>query len=223
LAYQYLTTHRELSRRLRFTFSLLLVSLVLSFTFPLYYRLYLLFGAVRAASLPFSLEAYLAGIFAIMATTLAAFAYAVQAPSPGFGLNPRNLLKVTVLPTLLVAPMLYEFLRSFFAVQIFGLVLTMSTDIAISHELIDTLVVVFWFLLTAVLLLLLKGRHSSDRVLVQQGMGLVLLMSTTMLFNYPFYLMLGLAGAVLLCHPIVGTHEERLSVSSGRLANTSLS
>jgi hypothetical protein len=202
LAYQYLTTHRELSRRLRFTFSLLLVSLVLSFTFPLYYRLYLLFGAVRVASLPFSLEAYLAGIFAIMATTLAAFAYAVQAPSPGFGLGPRNVLKVTFLPTLLVAPMLYEFLRSFFAVQIFGLVLTMSTDIAISHELIDTLVVVFWFLLTAVLLLLLKGRHSSDRMLVQQGMGLVLLMSTTMLFNYPFYLMLGLAGAVLLCYPI---------------------
>jgi hypothetical protein len=214
LAYQYLTAHRELSRRLRLTFSALLVSLVLSFTFPLYYRMYLLFGAVGVASLPFSLEAYLAGVFAVMATTLAAFAYAVQAPSPGFGLGPRNILKATILPTVLVAPLLYEFLKSFFAVQIFGLVLTMSTDIAISHDLIDTLVVVFWFLLTAVLLLLLKGRHSSDKMLVQQGMGLVLLMSTTMLFNYPFYLMLGIAGAILLCHPIIGTHEERLTVGS---------
>lgn len=214
LAYQHLTTQRELSQRLSLTFSGLLICLVLSFTFPLYYRLYLLFGAAGVTALPFSLEAYLAGIFSIMATALVSFAYAIQAPSPGFGLGPRNVLRVTLLPTLLVAPMLYEFLSSFFAVQIFGLVLTMSTDIAISHGLIDVLVVVFWFLLTAVLLLLFKGRHSSDRMLVQQGMGLVLLMSTTMLFNYPFYLMLGLAGAVLLCYPLMGRSKENLLVDS---------
>ncbi len=217
LAYQYLSTHLGLSRRLRLTFAAFLTCLILSFAFPLYYRMYFLLGAAGVASLPFPIEAYLAGVVAVMATSLVAFAYAIQAPSPGFGFGPRNILKVTVLPTILVAPILYEFLRSFFAVQIFGLVLTMSTDIAVSHDMIKAIVIVFWFLLTAVLLLLLKGRSSSDRTLVQQGMGLVLLMSTTMLFNYPYYLMLGIAGAILLCYPLASTRKGTLLVDSNRL------
>ncbi len=208
LAYQYLTTHREAPRKLRFTFTAFLSCLILSFTFALYFRMYFLLGAAGIVSLPYPLEAYLLGIFAVMATTLAAFAYAVQAPSPGFGFGPRNVIKVSFLPTILVAPVLYEFVRSFFAVQIFGLVLTMSTDITVSHDLIKAIVLVFWFLLTAVFLLILKGRHASNRMLVQQGMGLVLLMSTTMLFNYPFYLMLGIAGALLLCYPITLSSNE---------------
>lgn len=221
LAYQHLSTHREMPRRLRITITAFLVGLILSFTLPLYFRMYLLLGAPGFVSLPYPVEAYLGGIFAVIATTLLAFAYAVQAPSPGFGLGPKNVLKATVLPTLLVAPMLYEFLQSFFAVQIFALVLTMSTDIAVSHDLIKVIVVAFWFLLTAILLLILKGRHSSDRMLVQQGMGLVLLMSTTMLFNYPYYLMLGISGALLLTYPILAGSRETVLRDPQQLTRTS--
>jgi hypothetical protein len=205
---------------MRLTFTAFLGCLILSFTLLFYYRMYFLLGAAGVVSLPFPIEVYLSSVFAIMATALVAFAYALQAPSPGFGFGPRNVLKVAVLPTLLVAPMLYEFLQSFFAVQIFGLVLTMSTDIAVSHDLIKAIVVVFWFLLTAILLLLLKGRHSSNRMLVQQGMGLVMLMSTTMLFNYPYYLMLGISGAILLCYPLFSTNRGVLPVDSQRLIRT---
>ena len=211
LAYQYLSSRPELSRALRLTLAVLLGCLILSFSFPLYYRMYLLLGpGAGIVSLPFPLEAYLASVFAIMATTLVSFAYALQAPSPGFGFGPRNILKATVLPTILVAPLLYEFLQSFFTVQIFGMVVTMSTDIAISHDLIKAIVVVFWFLLTAILLLVMKGRHSSDRMLIQQGIGLVLLLSTTLLFDYPYYLMLGLSGALLLCYPLATSRSTLL-------------
>ncbi len=213
LAYRYFSSNRHMSSRLRLSLTIFLGSLTLSFVFPLYYRMYYLLGAVNIVSLPFPLEVYLAGVFALIATTLAAFSYAVQAPSPGFGFGPRNALKTVFLPTILVVPMLYEFLTSFFAIQIFGMVLTMSTDLAASHNVIEGLIAAFWFLLAAILILVFKGRHSNDRMQVQQAMGLVLLMSTTMLFNYPYYMMLGIAGVILICIPLSETWTSNIATT----------
>jgi len=194
--------HSRLAMKQRLALMLFLVCLVLSFIFPLYFRMYLLMGSSGLASLPLPIEAYMASIYSIMVTALAVFAYALLAPSPGFTLGYRNFVKVALLPTLLVVPIFYGMIRSFFVTQIFGMVVAMSTDFALSHDLLKGLVIMWWFFLTAILILFLKGRRSTNKVLQQEAIGLVLIMSTTLLFNYPYYIMLGIAGVFLVCYPL---------------------
>jgi len=208
LAYMGAANQRGLPKRQRLARAGFLACLVLSFIFPLYYRMYLLLGAAGLASLPLPMGAYKAGLYSVMATSLAAFAYALHAPSPGFALRYRNFVKAAVLPTLLVVPMLYEVMRSFFVSQILAMVVAMSTDFVLSLDLLRALIVFGWFFLTAVLILLLKGHYSGNRLLRYEGVGLILIMSTTFLFNYPYYIMLGTAGVFLLCYPLLRTDEE---------------
>jgi hypothetical protein len=200
-----------LSTKQRLAHAVFLLCLVLSFIFPIYYRMYLLVGAAGLASLPLPLEAYTAGLYSVMAATLAVFVYALLAPSPGFALAYRDFAKAAVLPTLLVVPLLYDVMRSFFVTQILTLVVAMSTDFTVSHDLLRVLIILWWFFLTAVLILLLRGRHSANRTLQQEAIGLVLIMSTSFLFNYPYYLMLGIAGVFLLCHPLHTTDTNQSS------------
>lgn len=193
---------RGLSGKQQLALILFLCCLVSSFIFPLYYRLYLLVGAVSPTSLPYPLSAYLGGIYSVMATAFMVFAYALLAPSPKFNLNYRNFVKAAVLPTVLVVPLLYAMMRSFFVTQILGMVVAMSTDLILAHDLLQLLVAVWWFFLTGVLLLVLKGHYSTNKVLRQEAVGLVLIMSTTFLFNYPYYLMLGIAGVFLISYSL---------------------
>jgi hypothetical protein len=183
--------------------------LVLSFIFPLYYRMYLLLGAAGAASLPLPLEAYEVGIYFVMATMVAAFVYALSAPSPGFKLNYRNFAVAATIPTLLVVPMLYGVFTSFFMAQILAMVVAMSTDFVLSHDLLKATVILSWFLLVAIFVLLIKGHYSGNKALRRQGIGLILIMSTTFLFNYPYYLMLGTTGMLLLCYPRLSSLENK--------------
>jgi hypothetical protein len=187
----------------------LLTCLVMSFLFALYYQLYLLFGAADLASLPVSLGAYQAAVYSIMATTLAAFAYALLVPSPGFKLGYRDFAKAAALPTLIVAPTLYGVMRSFFVAQILAMVVAMSTGFVLSHDMLRLLVALWWFFLTAVFLILLKGRYSTSKFLNQEALGLLLIMNTTLLFNYPYYLMLGTTGMLLFCQPNLPTNNPQ--------------
>ena len=184
-----------------------LLTLALCFIFPIYYRVSLLLGAINAAALPFEVGAYDAGVFMIMLAAVAALAYALVAPSPGFKMSVWNFAKAAVLPTLLVGPILYGLMESYFMVQIFSLVIAMSTDITLSFELVRAIVFFWWVLLVAIVLLLLKGRASRDRFLLQQGIGLILILSTTFLFNYPNYLLLGTTGVLLVAYPLRSTQE----------------
>lgn len=179
-----------------------LSALALCFIFPIYYRVSLLLGAINATALPFEVGAYDAGVFMIMVAAMAAFAYAVVVPSPGFKMSLWNFGKAAVLPTLLVGPILYGLMVSYLMVQIFSLVIAMSTDITLSFEFVRAIVFFWWVLSVAIVLLLLKGRASRDSFLVQQAIGLVLVLSTTFLFNYPNYLLLGTAGVLLIVYPL---------------------
>jgi hypothetical protein len=178
-------------------------TVALSFLFLIYYRVSLLLSAINAPTLPFDIGAYDAGVFMIMLTATAALAYALVVPSPDFKMSVWNLAKAAALPTLLVGPILYGLMESYFMVQIFSLVIAMSTDITLSFQLVRAIVFFWWVLLVAIVLLLLKGRGSRDRFLIQQGVGLILVLSTTFLFNYPSYILLGTAGVLLLTYPLV--------------------
>jgi hypothetical protein len=194
-----------LPRKRRVIDAFFLAFVVLSFLFPLYYRMYLLAGAAGLGSLPVPFEAYLAGVYSVMASMIFAFAYALQAPAPGYTLVYRNFAKAAFLPTILVVPTLYAMISSFFVTQILSMVVAMSTDFVLSHTLLEALVLLWWFYLTAVLVLLLKSHYSANRMLRQEAVGLLLIMSTTYLFNYPYYLMLGTVGLILLSYPLLGT------------------
>jgi len=182
-----------------------LLTLALCFIFPIYYRMSLLLGAINAVAAPFAVGAYEAGVFMIMLAAATALAYALVAPSPGYKMSVWNFAKAAFLPTLLVGPILYGLMESYFMVQIFSLVIAMSTDITLSFQLVRAIVFFWWVLLVAIVLFLLKGRASRSRFLFQQGIGLILILSTTFLFNYPNYLLLGTAGVFLLSYPIRGT------------------
>jgi hypothetical protein len=187
----------------------LLTCLVMSFLFALYYQAYLLFGAAGLASLPLSLEAYQAAIYSIMASTLSAFAYALLVPSPRFRLRYLDFAKAAALPTLIVVPILYGVMSSFFVAQIFAMVVAMSTGFVLSHGTLRLLVALWWLFLTAVFLILLKGHYSTSKFLNEEAIGLLLIMNTTLLFNYPYYLMLGTTGMLLFCQSKLWTSSSQ--------------
>jgi hypothetical protein len=188
-----------------------LLALALSFVFPIYYRISLLVAAVSSVPLPFEAGAYDAGIFMVMIAAAAALAYAFIVPSPGFKTSIRNIAKALVLPTILVGPIFYGLMESYFMVQIFSLVIAMSTDITPSFELVRALVFFWWVLLVAIMLLILKGQACHRRFLIQQALGLVIILSTTFLFNYPNYLLLGTTGVLLLAYSLQKPVNERNS------------
>jgi hypothetical protein len=196
---------KGLLRRQQLSLGAFLIFLLLSFLFPFYYRMYLILGTVISTPLPFGIVAYQAGIYSVMATTFAFFLYALSAPSPGFTLNYRNFVKVALLPTLLVAPVLYGLVTSFFITQIFTMVIVMSTDLALSLSFVRVLVLLYWFLLTAILILLVKGHYSTNKLLLQEAIGLVFIASAAFLFNYPHYVMLGTAGVLLFSYPLIAS------------------
>lgn len=201
------------SSRGQFALMGLLTCLVMSFLFALYYQIYLLFGAAGLASLPVSLGAYQAAVYSIMASTLAAFAYALLVPSPTFKFGYRDFAKAAALPTLIVAPTLYEIMSSFFVAQILAMVVAMSTGFVLSHDMLRLLVALWWFFLTAVFLILLKGRYSTSKFLNEEAIGLLLIMNTTLLFNYPYYLMLGTTGMLLFCQSHLWTSNPQAKPS----------
>lgn len=179
-----------------------LLGLGIYFVLALYYRVSLLFGAISATTLPLEVDAYYAAVFMIMFTAIAALAYAFVVPSSGFKMNIWNFTKAAALPTLIVGPILYGLMQSYFVVQIFSLVIAMSTDITLSFELVRVIAFLWWVLLVAIALLFLKGRASKNRFVIQQGIGLILILSTTLLFNYPNYLLLGTTGILLITYPL---------------------
>jgi hypothetical protein len=204
LAYVRIEEDRSLPAKPRLAHAAFLICVVLSFIFPLYYQTYLLAGAAGLGSLPFPLDAYLAGIFSVMGSMILVFGYALVAAAPGFALRYRDFAKAAILPTVLVVPTFYEMMRSFFVIQILSLVVAMSTDFVLSHTLLEAMVLLLWFFLTAVFILFLKGQYSNNRMPKQEAIGLILIMSMTYLFNYPYYLMLGVTGVMLLCYPLAG-------------------
>lgn len=160
------------------------------------------------ATLPFPLEAYEAGIYIVMVAMPATFLYALSVPSPGFNLDYRNFAVAAIVPTVLIVPTVYGLFASFFFAQILAMVVAMSTDFVLSHDVLRLIVVLSWFLLVAIIVLLMKGRQSGSKALELQGIGLILIMSTTFLFNYPYYLMLGTTGMLFLCYPVLTSPER---------------
>jgi hypothetical protein len=191
-----------------------LLSLAMAFSLPLYYRISIILGTVSGQALPFALEAYTAGIYLIMVASAMSFIYAIAVMGPGFRLKSWGFIISLALPTFLVAPILYGLMESFFMGQIFSLVVAMSTDITLSYEQLRLLIFFWWFLLAAVLVLLFKGRASGNAFLVQSAIGLVLILSTSFLFNYPPYLLLGTVGVLLLAYPLVGKSPEDVGVTT---------
>ncbi len=178
------------------------VSLALAFFLPLYSRLSVLMVGLDLPSLPGQMDAYLAGVYMIVVASIAAFVYAVTVRSPGYRMGVRSFLKAALLPTLIVGPILFGLMESYLMTQIFSMVIAMSTDIILNFELVRVITLGWWFVMMAVFVLWFKGHGSRDGFLFQQGIGLVFILSTTFLFSYPNYLLLGTAGVLLLSYPL---------------------
>jgi hypothetical protein len=178
------------------------VALALGFFLPLYFRVSVLLVGLNVPGLPFQMDAYIAGVYVIVAASVAAFVYSLTVRSPGYRMGLRSFAKAALIPTLIVWPILIGLFMSYDMTQIFSMVIAMSTDILLDFQLVRVITVGWWFVMMAVFVLWFKGRGSHDGFLIQQGIGLVLILSTTFLFNYPTYLLLGTAGVLLLTYPL---------------------
>ncbi len=185
-----------------------LVSLATTFGFVFYYRAGLLVGSASIASMPLQVEAYTAGVVMAMATCVGAFVYALSIRTPGLGDGVKFHAKLLILPTLAVMPFLYGLTQSYFMTQIFSMVVAMSTDIVLSFNMVRMAFLSSWFLLSAVVLLVAKGRRVHSSSLIQQGMGLILILSASFLFNYANYVLLDTAGVLLITLPLVNGQTE---------------
>ncbi len=185
-----------------------LISMASTFGLILYYRAAVLVGSAGAASLPLQVEAYTGGVVMAMVTCVAAFAHALTARKLGYGKGVGSLAKLLVLPTLVVIPFLYGLTQSYFMTQIFSMVIAMSTDIVLSFNLVRLAILSSWFLLSAVVVLIMKGRAGHSSFLVQQGMGLVMILSASFLFNYSNYVLLSTAGVLLVAVPLLRDRTE---------------
>ena len=140
--------------------------------------------------------------------SIASLAYALTVRSPGYTMGWKSFVKAALIPTLIVGPIFIGLMTSFDMTQIFSMVIAMSTDILLSFQLVRAITVGWWFVMLAVFVLWFKARGSHHAFLFQQGIGLVFILSTTFLFNYPIYLLLGTAGVLLLSFPLRKTEPE---------------
>ncbi len=203
----WLLVSRVRSRARRFE-KMFLVSLASTFGLVFYYRAGLLVGSAGVASMPLQVEAYTAGVVMAMVTCVGAFVYALSVRTPGKGDGVKFHAKLLVLPTLAVMPFLYGLTQSYFMTQIFAMVVAMSTDIVLSFNLVRMAFLSSWFLLSAVVLLVVKGKRMQNSSLIQQGMGLILILSASFLFNYANYVLLDTAGVLLITLPLVNGPTE---------------
>ncbi len=178
------------------------IALAIGFLLPLYYRVSVLLVGLNAPALPFQMGAYVAGIYVIVVASVAAFVYSMTVSTFDYKMGLRRFAKAALIPTLIVWPILIGLFMSYDMTQIFSMVIAMSTDIILDFQLVRVVTVGWWFVMMAVFVLWFKGRGSGNRFLIQQGVGLVFILSTTFLFNYPSYLLLGTAGALLFCYPL---------------------
>ncbi len=184
------------------------LTLALTFSLIFYYRAGVLIGSAGLASLPFQLAAYTGAVALSMATCVAAFWHALSAPGLKEPHRFRSLLKTLALPTLIVIPFLYGLTQSYFMTQIFSMVIAMSTDISLSFNMVRLAILSSWFLLSAVMLLVVKGRATRNTLLIQEGLGLVMILSASFLFNYANYVLLSGAGVVLITVPLISRSND---------------
>jgi hypothetical protein len=185
------------------------IALAIGFLLPLYYRVSILLVGLNATALPFQMGAYVAGVYVIVVASVAAFVYSMTVRTLDYKMGLRRFAKAALIPTLVVWPILIGLFMSYDMTQIFSMVIAMSTDIILDFQLVRVITVGWWFVMMAVFVLWFKGRGSGNWFLIQQGVGLVFILSTTFLFNYPSYLLLGTAGALLICYPLIKRSEER--------------
>ena len=195
-------TDRDLNSRELVGARFFQVALALGFFLPLYSRVSVLLVGLNFPSLPLQLDAYVGGVYMVVVASVAAFVYAMTVRSPGYKMGPRRFVMAIILPSLLVIPIMVGLMESFMMTQIFSMVIAMSTDIILDFQLVRVVTVGWWFVMMAVFVLWFKGRGSHDGFLFQQGIGLIFILSTTFLFSYPNYLLLGTAGVLLLCYPL---------------------
>jgi len=182
---------------------LFFLALAVSYVFPLYYRVSVLFSSVGITQLPFQIGSYTAGLYMVMATAVFAFAYALTASRGGFKISRRILAIALLVPSIAVLPVLFGLMESYMMTQIINMVIAMSTDILLDFQMVWLIVTASWFLLMGVSLLLLKGYRMRDHFLAQQGVGLIMILSASFLFNYPNYLLLTTTGVLLLAVPMI--------------------
>ena len=192
-----------LSRRQLTVERVFFLALGVSYVFPLYYRISLLFSSVGIAQFPFQISAYTSGLYMVMATAVLAFGYALSASRGGVKLSRRMLAIALGIPSICVLPVLYGLTQSYMMTQIINMVIAMSTDILLDFQMVWLIVGASWFLLMGVALLLLKGYRLRDGFLAQQGVGLIMILSASFLFNYPNYLLLTTTGVLLLAVPML--------------------
>jgi len=108
-----------------------------------------------------------------------------------------------LVPSIAVLPVLFGLMESYMMTQIINMVIAMSTDILLDFQMVWLIVTASWFLLMGVSLLLLKGYRMRDHFLAQQGVGLIMILSASFLFNYPNYLLLTTTGVLLLAVPMI--------------------
>ena len=202
IAYR-LSQGADLNRKQRSVERVFFLALGVSYFFPLYYRVSSLLGSVSIAQLPFQIDAYTTGLYMVMATAVLAFGYALTASHGGLKLSRRMLAVALVVPSVLVLPVLFGLTQSYMMTQIINMVIAMSTDIILDFSMVWLIVTAAWFLLMGVALLLLKGYRFRDFFLAQQGIGLIMILSASFLFNYPNYLLLTTTGVLLLAVPLV--------------------
>jgi hypothetical protein len=204
-----LTHGTGLSRRQVGLERVFFLALAVSYVFPLYYRVSVLFSSVGIIQLPFQISAYTAGLYMVMATAVFAFGYALTATRSGFKISRRVFAIALIVPSIIVLPIYFGLMESFLMTQIINMVIAMSTDILLDYQMVGLVVLASWFLLMGVSLLLLKGYRLRDGFLAQQGVGLIMILSASFLFNYPNYLLLTTTGVLLLAVPMLrGTGDK---------------
>jgi hypothetical protein len=184
------------------------VALGAAFFLPLYSKVSVLLVGLNLPGLPGQMDAYLAGVYVIVAASVAAFVYAMTARTPGYRMGVRGFAMAALLPTLLAIPILIGLMESFLMTQIMSMVIAMSTDIILDFQLVRVVTVGWWFVMMAIFVLWFKARGSHDMFFLQQGLGLTFILSMTLLFNYPNYLLLGTAGVLLICYPLRKKEQE---------------
>lgn len=206
---------RKQGERLFFAF---LTVMLLSFVLSYYYRFSTIVTSNYLAQPPFYMESWWLAQMMLILGPFALMAYSLEVPCKGFRLTPSILLKTLLIPSMLLVPIITGMLliprmRQYVAMYLAEILgLTFSRTEAVFY------IVSLWFYLAAVLILWQKGRIQRDEAHLQDSLALSILFFGGLIFQFTYYSLIPVIGAMLLSHPFsrptTRRQEVRLSSAS---------
>jgi len=188
----------KLEKNRRFVSYVAFSALLLSYALVYYYQIAVTLVSHYLLAIPFYVEAFGLGQSLLLVAFFFIFIYSISVPCENFKINPRIFSKTTLIPTLILGPLLLATIFYFRVTQYLAMLMVEILGFAFSRVEIGFFILSVWFLFTGILILREKSRLSKAGHLSRESMALAIIFLGGFIFGFVYYFLIGVIGALLL-------------------------